>query len=129
LWVFPALAARRAIKVTLGMVLVGLLFLARRAIRVIRASAARRAIRAMLALRVGTVLTVLAGRRAMLALRVGTVLTVLAGRRAMLALRVGTVLTAKTVLLMSIRWRLSTFSMMTLRFWLLIRFRGLLTGR
>jgi hypothetical protein len=109
--VFPALAARRAIKVTLGMVLVGLLFLARRAIRVIRASAARRAIRAMLALRVGTVLTVLAGRRAMLALRVGTVLT------------------AKTVLLMSIRWRLSTFSMMTLRFWLLIRFRGLLTAR
>jgi hypothetical protein len=83
----------------------------------------------MLALRVGTVLTVLAGRRAMLALRVGTVLTVLAGRRAMLALRVGTVLTAKTVLLMSIRWRLSTFSMMTLRFWLLIRFRGLLTAR
>jgi hypothetical protein len=127
--VFPALAARRAIKVTLGMVLVGLLFLARRAIRVIRASAARRAIRAMLALRVRTVLTVLAGRRAMLALRVGTVLTVLAGRRAMPALRVGTVLTAKTVLLMSIRWRLSTFSMMKPRFWLLIRFRGLLTAR
>jgi hypothetical protein len=109
--VFLVLAARRAIRVILGMVLVGLLFLARRAIRVIRASAARRAIRAMLALRVGTVLTVLAGRRAMPALRVGTVLT------------------AKTVLLMSIRWRLSTFSMMKPRFWLLIRFRGLLTGR
>jgi hypothetical protein len=109
--VFLVLAARRAIRVILGMVLVGLLFLGRRAIRVIRASAARRAIRAMPALRARTVLTVLAGRRVMPALLVRKVLT------------------AKTVLLMSIRWRLSTFSMMTLRFWLLIRFRGLLTGR
>jgi hypothetical protein len=99
LWVFLGLAARRAIRVILGMVLVGLLFLGRRVIRVIRA------------------------------LRVGMVLTVLAGRRAMPALLVRKVLTAKTVLLMSIRWRLSTFSMMTLRFWLLIRLGGLLTAR
>jgi hypothetical protein len=108
LWVFPALAARRAIKVTLGMVLVGLLFLARRAIRVIRASAARRAIRAMPALPARTGPT---------------------DKTALTDYRGPPVLTAKTVLLMSIRWRLSTFSMMTLRFWLLIRFRGLLTGR
>jgi hypothetical protein len=108
------------------MVLVGLLFLARRAIRVIRASAARRAIRAMLALRVGTVLTVLAGRRAMLALPARTGPT---DKTALTDYRGPPVLTAKTVLLMSIRWRLSTFSMMTLRFWLLIRLGGLLIGR
>jgi hypothetical protein len=67
--------------------------------------------------------------RVILALRVGTVLTVLAGRRAMPALLVRMVLTAMMVLLMSIRWRLSTFSMMTLRFWLLIRLGGLLVAR
>jgi hypothetical protein len=80
----------------------------------------------MLALRVGTVLTVLAGRRAMLALPARTGPT---DKTALTDYRGPPVLTAKTVLLMSIRWRLSTFSMMTLRFWLLIRLGGLLTGR
>jgi hypothetical protein len=87
------------------MVLVGLLFLARRAIRVIRA------------LLVGTVLTAM------------MVLTAKTDKTALTDYRGPPVLTAKTVLLMSIRWRLSTFSMMTPRFWLLIRLGGLLAAR